>query len=771
MDPTARQEELVDQIVFRWDTENSLGTTGFGPVAWSCERDTAGNLFSGVKSLLRTTASETVPALVRVERQGSVLLVHRSPRLDPDGHSGAVCHALYGSAKILDPETCLGLYDWEWEGSGLPLGDARGRLEPVRVADLLPSAEAGGRALLATPPKLEKDLTAMAAEMLRHPRRRFTVLDRQGGDSPCRMLWGLYGIFSELIPGGWTFATHDTEETPATRFVFVRRWPGPAPQGSERLRTDPEDRPGDPEAEVAARLVGHYLRRVAQGEGQYDVAQALKAVSGPRSSADRGAMLRTAEAALENLAERAQQTRLQYESHPSPRPYQQSHDQYAPDETPEPRAPHDRPETWKTRGTRGTRDPDESRGSYTSSGSYGEPYASSHPRSSHSPRAPHGTPESPGWYGPAAPGEAPPLPKTSDEWREPRHPPALRRVPPEWPAEPPAARLVPPVRLLLRRRKPTVAHGQLLTGLRTLTAPNTTQRDIGEALRGSSDSELVAAVRENGLHYADVTKLVKEIAGRYGEWSRELRHQLCDAVLKKELFLADRSWPVQVGLPSGEVLASNAAALYGWAVAPLAGESWVGDELVKLLPRLSTESGPVGRAAIEQILAKKGPGPGREVWLAIVRAAWRESTPTTARGENGRPTMSGPYEDSRRRETSHGNEALRTQEPAANVHEPAAPARPHEELYGAHVPPGPNWPPAPPAPPPPPGPPRGSRFPGDRHGATPQGHSGSSGGISAGGGQGEADDGRWASFVAGALVLIIVGLVVALVVAVVVRSG
>ncbi|MFE3827804.1 hypothetical protein [Streptomyces sp. NPDC059092] len=729
MAPIARQEELVDQIVFRWDTENSLGTTGFGPVAWSCDRDTAESLFNSAAPLLRTTASDTVPALVKLESRGRVLLVRRAPVLDLDGRSGAVCHALFGPAKTLDPETCLGLHDWEWEGGGLPLGRVRGALEQVRVAGLLASAEQGQRALLAGLPELAEPLTTMAAELLRHPGQGFTVLDRHGGDGPCRMLWGLYGVFSGLFPEGWTFATHDTVETPATRFVFVRRWPGPAPQSTERVRTDPEERTDDRAQALAAGLVGHYLRRIGRGEGsEYEVAGALAGISGPWPPGAGGTLLDTAEEALERLTEwqprrrerdprerdlrerdpreRDPRERDAYQERP-PSPQRVPYDRDRPEEPGTPYGPGDVYE-------RDRRDPSyghDDRYDNSYDDRYGDSYgdrpddryaAPGHDdryaaRPAHQPLSPSRTssPPTPSYT------KAPPVQQVSEPRRQGRR--MFRPVPPEWPVSPESARF------LGTRRKVTVELDHLLAVLHTFQEPNASSRNVKDALRGSSGRSLVAAVGEDGLHYAAVTALVGEIATRYAEWPRGRRQELCEAVLKRELFVGDRPWPASVGLPSRETRAANAAALYGWTVRPLAGAEPVKARLLELLPRLSRDAIGAGRAAVEQILeGEKAPGLGKEVWLAIVRAGWRDSgatpaapLPPTRLGTSttpGRPALSGP------RAPSYGH-VVEAEEAAETAPDPVLSAP-------SYAPPPPPPPSSPPPPSLPPLPPRQETYPG-----------------------------------------------------------
>ncbi|WP_267246554.1 hypothetical protein [Streptomyces sp. PR69] len=271
-----RLDEEVDQIVFRWDSDNASSTTGFGPVAFSCEPGRANGVFRRVAALLRATGEETLPALIRIEHDDRALLVHRRPQRDELGRTNAVCHALFGSARVLDAGDCLGLHRWNWHGGDLDAGGVRGRLDRVRAGDLLRSAEAGTRRLALGLAASQEELTGVVAQSLRHPRHRLTLLDGRGGDSACRVLWGVHGIFGALRRDGWTFATHDTAESTDLRFVFVRRWPAGAAQDSVRLRVDPLDHIRDRAHEVAAGLVRHHLSGVARGaDGELAVGEAL----------------------------------------------------------------------------------------------------------------------------------------------------------------------------------------------------------------------------------------------------------------------------------------------------------------------------------------------------------------------------------------------------------------------------------------------------------------------------------------------------------------
>ncbi|WP_037968972.1 hypothetical protein, partial [Streptomyces sp. SS] len=87
-------------------------------------------------------------------------------------------------------------------------------------------------------------------------------------------------MFGATTNRRWTFATHDTAEVTALRFVFVGRWSGAASHNTERRRVDPLDRYGDRAERIASGLVRHHLRGVVEGEGrEYAVGSALHAAA------------------------------------------------------------------------------------------------------------------------------------------------------------------------------------------------------------------------------------------------------------------------------------------------------------------------------------------------------------------------------------------------------------------------------------------------------------------------------------------------------------
>ncbi|MEU7495416.1 hypothetical protein AB0B42_29705, partial [Streptomyces fradiae] len=285
----------ADQIVFRWDTDNLSGTTGFGPVACSCPPEVADAVFRTAAPLLRATGEATAPALLRLENGDQVLLVHRAPARDAGGRAGTVCHALMAHAAVLDPATCLGLHPWAWEGGDLALGAVRGGLPRVPGAALQAAADSGLRGLTGSLAGARHELVGAVAEFLRHPASSFTFLDPTGRTAH-RVLWGLHGIFGG-ITRRWTFATHDTAETDRLRFLFVSRWTGEASGGGARRRVDPAERSGDRAESVAERLVRHQLRE------EYAVAEELRRAADHHRAtrAGRPSLLALAEDALAAL--------------------------------------------------------------------------------------------------------------------------------------------------------------------------------------------------------------------------------------------------------------------------------------------------------------------------------------------------------------------------------------------------------------------------------------------------------------------------------------
>ncbi|OEJ93893.1 hypothetical protein [Streptomyces thermolilacinus] len=583
-------DRLTDQIVFRWDTDNLSGTTGFGPVAWSCAPETADAVFRSTAPLLRATGEATAPALLRLESGDRVLLVRRAPWRDAGGRAGTVCHALMGPAPVLDPATCLGLYDWSWKGGDLPLAEVRGVLPPVPEAALLPAADSGQRHLTGGLAGVGRELVGAVAEFLRHRNAGFTFLD-PSGDAACRVLWGLYGIFGGHNPRRWTFATHDTAESERLRFVFVSRWTGETSGSGARRRSDPAERCGDRAELVAEQLVRHQLRE------EYEVGAALRRAA-DHHRATRGGplpLLDLAESALSALPP-APRPRRAPAPPPTPGPGRDRHGTgdgrapYGPGAGPDPYGPVTGTDLYGAGNRPDPHRPGDGRDAYAPGAGPG-PYE---PGAAQAGASADGRPYAVGGAVPdplGAPEDGPYAPAAA-----PRQSPPVRVVAPEWPApseDPPRAR-----------------------GWRD-------RRGGSSHRRGRADEELLRALRAGG-GYGTLTALVTDAAERWPSWGREQRAALCSVLLDQELYVTDRAG---AGMPGDEVRAANAASLYRWAVRPLLDDPALAARVTELLPRLYTGPYRAARAAVDQIARGRAPGLPEPAWQALFRSATR--TPPT----------------------------------------------------------------------------------------------------------------------------------------------
>ncbi|GAA3884783.1 hypothetical protein [Streptomyces sedi] len=259
-------EDPVRQFVLRWDADHPSGGTGFGVVAASGRWRDAEAIARSVGPTLEVAGENAVPGLVRLRNRDSVLLAHRTPGRDAGGRSGTVCHVLVGTVRQLSVRRCLALHAWTWEPEPLTVTTVRGDLLSV-AAESLAKAESGGLAALRAElahPDVAATLTALTAEVLRDPDRRFSVLDPSLGRAPHAVLAGLNDMFGPVLADqqrGWSFATHDTDDSKPLRFVFLREWP-PHPSSEPRARVDPRRGRKDTAAGLAKELVERLLEGV-----------------------------------------------------------------------------------------------------------------------------------------------------------------------------------------------------------------------------------------------------------------------------------------------------------------------------------------------------------------------------------------------------------------------------------------------------------------------------------------------------------------------------
>ncbi|MEU6931041.1 hypothetical protein AB0A05_18015 [Streptomyces sp. NPDC046374] len=683
----ARNPDEFDQIVFRWDSENVTGTTGFGPVAWSGARTDAEGVFHGAGSLLRASGDETRPALIRLQRRGGdAVLIRRLPWTDPGGGASALCHALVGSPEALGAATCLGLHAWH---ADLELAEVRGELPTVWEETLLSAVGEGQFALDARIPDVAEELVGVAAELLRHPDDRFTFLDERG-DTALPVLWGLHSMFG-LVHRSWTFASHDTAELPGLRFVFVSRWSGAATRNTDRRRTDPRERLGDPAESVATRLVEHHLRGLEEGDNrEFAVSRALEhfhphpgtplltAAQTAAARLDRRYPVRPGRAAPGRApggvrGENAGRGEGPGWASESPRggesPWGTDAARGADSargtaslrgtESPrgadspweaerargdEPRRGDESPravESRATESTRGAQSPwgDESRRAAEPPRGADSLYGADSPHGTDAPRGAESswgagssrgpetsrTPEASRPKGERERGSEVPPPSYVPRGSEASPPSPTRRADP---AASPWAGPAKPGRRARWRRGPAPKEGGL--GGRLDRAENVGQAQA--AAREASDADLLAVLRDRGLPHRLTTVLVQEAAHRLPAWNRRLRHELRDLVLGEAYFVyrvhpADHVEPAERG--------ADAAALHRWAVAPVLGGRKSGSggrnadaavaELADLLARFRTSPHPAARTAFDEIVRDERSGLPESVLRGLVLGTQRHA--------------------------------------------------------------------------------------------------------------------------------------------------
>ncbi|CAL9573080.1 hypothetical protein [Streptomyces sp. enrichment culture] len=693
-----RGDGHTDQIVFRWDTDNLSGTTGFGPVAWSCAPELADAVFRGAAPLLRATGEATAPALLRLENGDRALLVRRAPWRDAGGRAGTVCHALMGPAAVLDPATCLGLYDWSWEGGDLPLAEVRGRLPRVPEAALLPAADSGQYLLTRGLAGARRELVGAVAEFLRHQNAGFTFLDPTGGTA-CRVLWGLHGIFGGGATRRWTFATHDTAESDQLRFVFVSRWSGGTSGSGARRRSDPAERRGDRAESVAERLVRHQLREAyAVSSALQRAAEDLRGIRGGPVP-----LLDLAEAALSDLpplpadppdraatgtGDRRGRDLYGADGGPGRDPYGAGRgaerDPYGADGGPgrDPYGARGGPGRDPYGAGRGAeRDPygadgGPGRDPYGARGGLGrDPYGAGRGAE----RDAYGADGGPGRdpYGarrgpepePYAAGERPDPdlygagerrgtePYGTGERRDREAHRAAGRGPgrdagrdPYGAGAAPDAADAPtgPGHALAGAAPAPVGTPRQGAPVRVVAPewaapsgerPKARWRRSGSSpRRGPADEELLRALRESG-RYDTLSALVAEAAERWPSWDRGRRTALCSALLDRELFVTG---PAAAGTPDDEVRAANAASLYRWAVRPLLDDPALAARVTELLPRLYSGPYRAARAAVDQIARGRAPGLPEPVWQALFRSAAAPPPKTSVPPPPSRPPAAAP---------------------------------------------------------------------------------------------------------------------------------
>ncbi|MEU0395873.1 hypothetical protein ABZ208_24420 [Streptomyces sp. NPDC006208] len=258
------QEEMLDQLVFRWEGNRDRHETGITAVAYSCGKDRAEALRAALAPLLRVEGGKE-PSLVRVvlRERGEVVLIHRRPARDATGRQSTLSHALLGPSEALTPRFCLALSSWQWGQD--PAGELSGPVDRVPRQGLYGAAREQWRQFTQDVPAVEAHLTVAVAQLLRTPNHRVSMRIPEalgtGKTLAPLLMWGLCGVFEQWIGREhWTFATYDTVDSNALRVVCVPEWRQSATQDISLERITFEGHPQDEAHEVAADLVRCFLR-------------------------------------------------------------------------------------------------------------------------------------------------------------------------------------------------------------------------------------------------------------------------------------------------------------------------------------------------------------------------------------------------------------------------------------------------------------------------------------------------------------------------------
>lgn len=648
----------VHQVVFRWDGNQGRQGTGMKAVAHSCEAERAEELGRELGPLLWVSGARAPrQSVVRTQsRDGGVMLVQRWPTTDRGGRPSTVSHVLLGESQTLKTRQCLGLAHGGW-GSRESAEKATGRQRMVECAELDALARKrlpGMRELL---PTVRDALIQVTAELLRDPTQRVSLLtdgeelpgwpDQDG--APLVYL-GLFLLFGPWLGQEWTFATYDTVDTHALRLMSVPRWEQDA-GGVGPLARVKGPLPATPEFEhrAAVRLVNHLLAHPADGPGVPQLVHGLRDGAALEWSRRR--------ARLNEILNLDRRTSARTTA-PSARRPQEKETAHAPNTPPPDLKPAPAPE------------PQPQPAPASPPPSMLTPPPASAPMSAAAPPSPpvSASPPPPVSAPPSPPVSAPPSPPVSASAPPsasasaplPASPsPSLPASPSPSPSSPPTAPSRPiqtpaprsaapgtggPVARGPAARGPAAPHEvpSLHEDLRVHQRRNTGQREqLAERLQSLPDERLLHELRSGELPPESMELLLDELGEEHRVQIRRtsMRHQLCEEVLRNGLYFSATPNAHGAEAVSRTAMASRAADLFTWAVAPLARDERYLRDLQELLHRMGRDRHPAAGNWLWQSIIAPANGQAPDlppvVWQQILRDMISQkpvsaTTPTTS---------------------------------------------------------------------------------------------------------------------------------------------
>ncbi|MFD5762822.1 hypothetical protein ACFWIZ_48780 [Streptomyces sp. NPDC127044] len=279
----------VHQVVFRWDGNQGRQGTGMKAVAHSCPAERAEELGRELGPLLWVsgTAAARQSVVRTLSRDGDVMLVQRWPTTDRGGRPSTISHVLIGDPGTLKIRQCLGLSYGGWGGRE-SAEQASGRLRVIECAQLDAMARKRLPAMLELLPAVKHALILVAAEWLRDPAQRVSLLAEEKGqpgwpeqDTVPVAYLGLFLLFGRWLGQEWTFATHDTVDTHQLRLTCVPHWEPDAGGAGPLARVTGRRVTPRFEHKAAARLVDHLLDRLrAHPDATAGVPQLVEELAG-----------------------------------------------------------------------------------------------------------------------------------------------------------------------------------------------------------------------------------------------------------------------------------------------------------------------------------------------------------------------------------------------------------------------------------------------------------------------------------------------------------